>query len=313
MLVAVVAAVFLSDLRNLSNLSNLSQQEEGGKGEKRAILRIGLVADSHNENELLAKALRQVFDREAQTESAQGKGINFVIGLGDYTNLGTVEELKQAKEVFEKSKLEYYLTAGDRDGWESRGKGDEGPTNFIQIFGPSNQVVEREGVQFVLLDNSNLYKGIGEGGWNLLEKVSKVTKGSNVSKGSNKTFETSETSETFDTSKLIFVFAHKTPFHPESSHTMGEDSPEVAKQAEELLAVLEGKGSQESQGSRGKKVDGFFSGDLHFFASYLSPAKIVKMTTVGAVASERNFGGPRFAILTVFNDYSWEVEDVEIR
>ena len=60
-------------------------------------------------------------------------------------------------------------------------------------------------------------------------------------------------------------------------------------------------------------MDGFFSGDLHFFAEYQSPAKIVKMTTVGAVARERNFQGPRFVILTVFDDYKWEVQDVEIR
>ena len=37
------------------------------------------------------------------------------------------------------------------------------------------------------------------------------------------------------------------------------------------------------------------------------------MTTIGAVASERNFQGPRFGILTVYGDYSWEVENVEIR
>ena len=62
-----------------------------------------------------------------------------------------------------------------------------------------------------------------------------------------------------------------------------------------------------------KRVDGFFSGDLHFFARFNSPSQAVKMTTIGAVNSARNFQGPRFAIVTVYSDYSWEVEDVEIR
>ena len=251
---------------------------------KRTILRIGLVADSHNENELLGKALQQ----------AQGMGINFVIGLGDYTNLGTVDELMAAKSEFEKSKLEYFLIPGDRDGWESRNKGETEPVNFIEVFGPSNQIIEKEGVEFVLVDNSNLYKGISEEGWADL------------------------TSELGDLSqkRLTFVFAHKTPFHPQSSHIMGEDSPEVAEQANELMAILEGqrdRGTESIEEIKEQGVDGFFSGDIHFFASYQSPNKVVKITTIGAVASERNFQGPRFAILTVYDDYSWEVEDIEIR
>ena len=272
-ILAVVVAVFLSNLRNLGDLS---QKKGVGQDEKKAILRVALVADSHNENELLAKALTQ----------AKGMGINFVIGVGDYTNLGTVDELTVAKNEFEKSKLEYFLIPGDRDGWESRERGEVDPTNFIEVFGPLSQVLEREGVKFVLVDNSDLYKGISKEDWKKLN--SDLSDLSNLGDLSQK--------------RLVFVFAHKTPFHPESSHVMGEDSEEVSRQARKLMDLLE-------EG----KVDGFFSGDLHFFASYLSPSKIVKMTTVGAAASDRNFQGPRFAILTVFDDYSWEVEDVEIR
>ena len=288
----IITAIFLGySFRGNINLQN---DPDGLQNEATSLVRVALVADSHNENELLAKALEQ----------AKGMGINFVIGLGDYTNLGTVEELRQAREVFENSKLEYYLTAGDRDGWESRGKGSD---NFGEVFGKSSQIIERNGVQFVLLDNSNLYSGISNQDWRLLEETvrqrAKGDKDSNdsVSSGSSVTL------------PLVFVFAHKTPFHPDSSHVMGEDSAAVAEQAKELLGILEGRGSRESQGSRGKAVDGFFSGDLHFFARYQSPSKIVKMTTVGAVASERNFQGPRFSVLTVYDDYSWEVEDVEIR
>ena len=125
---------------------------------KKPILRVALVADSHNENELLAKALSQ----------AGGKGVNFVIGLGDYTNVGTVEELRQAREVFDRSKLEYLVTVGDHDLWDSRNRGEDPLTNFREVFDDSTRVLEREGIQFVILDNSDIYSGIDSESWKLL-------------------------------------------------------------------------------------------------------------------------------------------------
>src|SRR3989344_3743795 len=244
------------------------QEEAHQKQQKTAILKFALVADSENENDLLAKALTQ----------AQGMGINFVIGLGDYTNVGTIEELEAAKKVFDKSKLQYFLTAGDHDLWASRNRGEEALVNYRQVFGSPSQKFEKNGVQFVLLDNIDIYKGIDEGS---LQQVA---------------------SRLQEESKLAFVFAHKTPFHPQSSHVMGEDSRLVADQAKSLMKLLEDA-----------KVDGFFSGDLHFFAQFKSPGDTVKITTVGAVSSERNFQGPRFVIVTVYSDYSFDVQDVEIR
>ena len=269
--------------------------------QKKPILRIALVADSHNDNQLLARALEQ----------AKGFGINFVIGLGDYTNTGTTEELRLAKKVFEDSKLEYFVTAGDHDLWDSRDKGEEPLTNFSQIFGGSSQIIDRGNVLFVILDNSDIYKGISQEDWEILKGIKSIksTK-STTSSNSQQALDTRDTPDTRGT--LIFVFAQKTPFHPESKHVMGEQSESVREQAERLLSLLEQKG-----------VDGFFSGDLHFFAEFSSkggstsggksPAGSVKITTIGAVSKERNFQGPRFGILTVFDDYSWEVEDVEIR
>lgn len=276
-----------------------SNEDSKVKGEaKKEILRVGLVADSHNENELLAKALRQ----------SKEMNVDLVIGLGDYTNLGTVEELVAAKEVFEQSGIVYHVIPGDRDGWASREEKDA--NYFEEIFGEQPLEVSRGEIQFVFLDNSNIYSGISQEDWEIL----------------NLNLDPSKAGQ-----KLTFVFAHKTPYHPESKHIMGEDNPEVAKQAQELVSLMEEK-----------KVDGFFSGDLHFFATYeVSPRIItkateidgsvalhnsaefstpgglpqqsVRITTIGAVASERNFQGPRFGILKIFDDYSWEVEDHEIR
>lgn len=277
----VLAVLVLSYLGYSRYLGNLN--EEPGPKAKRPILRVALVADSHNENELLARALRQ----------AAGKGINFVVGLGDYTNLGTIDELQAAKKEFDESKLPYFATAGDRDGWQSRALGSK--DNFGQVFGQSSHQFTREGIQFVILDNSDIYSGIDSESWKMLNDVLPSNDSQTGQKGENSKFE-------IRNSKLTFVFAHKTPFHPQSAHVMGEGNEEVARQARNLMNLLEEN-----------KIDGFFAGDMHFFAKYNSPGGSVKITTIGAAASERNFQGPRFGILTVWEDYSWEVEDVEIR
>lgn len=253
---------------NWDRKQDQSENVDNSVERKTAILKFALVADSENENELLEDALRQ----------AQGMGINFVIGLGDWSNVGTIEELEAAEKVFDKSKLQYFLTAGDHDLWDSRNRGEEALANYRQVFGSPSQKFEKNGVEFVILDNSDIYYGISDAVIsNIKDQIS--------NKG-----------------KLTFVFAHKTPFHPQSSHVMGEGSREVTTQANRLIKLIEDA-----------KVDGFFSGDLHFFARFKSPGDTVKITTVGAVSSERNFQGPRFATVTVFDDYSWEVEDVEIR
>lgn len=236
--------------------------------EKSVLMRYALVADSHSDNELLRRALEQ----------AKGKGINFVIGLGDYTTIGTDEELLAAKLKFQNSKLEYYTIPGDHDLWDSRDKGEDPLRNYLDTFGEPNRVIERNGVKIVLVDNSDNYKGIVSGAWSLV------------------------TSALEKPAKLTFVATHRTPFHPDSSHVMGELSGQVAKQAKDFLKLMVDA-----------KVDGLFAGDLHFFGQYKSPDQQLKVTTVGAVTDDKNFQGPRFAVVTVFDDYTWEVEDIETR
>ena len=226
------------------------------------------MSDSENENDLLAKALSQ----------AKSKGAGFVIALGDLTSIGTIDQLNAAKKVFDQSGMVYYLTPGDHDLWDSRNQGNDPKQNFNRIFGKGSQIFDKQGVQFVILDNSDIYKGMDDGQWSIVDSLLP------------------------DNDKLTFVFAHKTPFHPQSSHIMGEGNREVASQANQLIKLIEDA-----------KVDGFFSGDLHFFAQFNSPANVVKMTTIGAVGSERNFQGPRFAVVTVYSDWSWKVSDIEIR
>lgn len=307
LLLAVFLVLILLNLSKLKHLSDIGQKPE--QRVPRQVLRVALVADSHNDNGLLEKALGQI----------QGLGVNFVIGLGDYTDTGTMEELLAAKEVFDKSKMPYYLAAGDHDLWDSRNRGEEALGNFRQVFGEASRVLEQEGIQFVILDNSDIYKGISPNGWKMLEETldkKSITGGQGTTSTTSSKL-TRDTRDTLDSrGTLTFVFAHKTPFHPDSAHVMGEDSAEVAQQASRLLAILEGqrdRGTEDIEDAEGGAAEGFFSGDLHFFAKYRSPAGSVRITTIGAIDADRNFQGPRFGVLTIFDDWSWEVEDIEIR
>src|SRR3990167_2757659 len=108
---------------------------------KTVLLRFVLVSDSANENELLAKALSQ----------AQGAGVNFVIGLGDWSSVGTIEQLTATKAVFDQSGLNYYLTAGDHDLWDSRNRGEEALVNYRQVLGEPTREFDANGIQFMIV------------------------------------------------------------------------------------------------------------------------------------------------------------------
>ena len=241
---------------------------------RQEILKFAIVADSHGDNALLQEALA-----DAKLLNAE-----FVIGLGDWSDIGTIDELTVAKKVFDESGLSYFVTSGDHDLWDSRNLSEDPLTNFRNVYGVSHHLIEKDGIQIVILDNSDIYNGIDSESWELLEKNFQCPNSNS------------------QCPKLRFVMAHKTPFHPDSAHIMGQDSGEVAKQSQKLLSILESN-----------KVGGFFSGDLHFFAKFQTPNNAVKITTVGAITDEKNFQGPRFAIVKVYEDYSWEVVDVEIR
>lgn len=254
-----------------------SPKVEAVRVQKMEILRVALLADSEDDNEKLTRAIDQI----------RVSKVDFAVFLGDLTRLGEVQKLEEVQEILDKSGVKYYVTAGDHDLWAARNDGKDAHAYFDQVFGHGSQVVKSKNVVFTILDNSDIYKGISDEDWLLLKN------------------------STYDEGKLHFVLAHKTPFHPQSSHVMGAENPDVARQAKELMVQLEED-----------KIDGFFSGDLHFFAQFSSKegatssnnlANGVKITTIGAVSAERNFQGPRFAIMKVFDDYTWEVEDREIR
>lgn len=237
-----------------------------------------LVADSHNENDYLSKALAQ----------AKAAGASFVIGLGDYSDTGTVDELKKVKNSFDQAGLRYYLTAGDHDLWDSRNRNLPATTDFSNLFGSPFQSFSYQGVKFIMVYNADNYDGLNKDQFDWLKT----------------TFEQMErvggTSDAPD--KLTLAFTDEPLYHPVSDHMMGKVNPKLLTQAKDLIKMFKENGVAE-----------VFAGDIHFFSQYTDPDSGLKMTTVGAVTSQRNVQNPRFAIVTIYSDYSYSVEDIEIK
>ncbi len=233
-----------------------------------------MVSDSHSEDNYLQKALFQV-----QTMTPQPA---FIIGLGDYTEVGTMKELKSAKAEFDKIGIRYFVIPGDHDLWDGRDKTSEPLSNFTQVFGSSHQSFVYQGVKFILINNADNYTGIDQ-------KQSDWIDNQLAGLGQDKV-------------KLTLAFVHEPLYHPSSDHYMGRVTDSLKKQAKNLILTLKSGGVSE-----------VFSGDIHFFSRYTEPQLGLKMTTIGAVASARNTQAPRFALVSVYDDFSLNVKDIEIK
>ena len=208
--------------------------------------------------------------------------LKFIIGLGDYTEVGTIDELKNAKKELDNSGLRYFLIPGDHDLWDCRNRELAPVSCFNQVFGPAYQAFTFENFEFLLLNNSDNYTGFDpmQLKW-ITDELEKVkTAGL----------------------KGTFVFLHEPLFHPSSDHVMGWVEKDLKAQAGGLMFQLKEAGAA--------KV---FAGDIHYFSEYSEPKTDTPMVTIGAVTMERNPQAPRFAVVSVFEDGSTKVEDVEIK
>lgn len=233
-----------------------------------------LVADSHNDNVNLKKAVASA--------KQQYPDLSFIIGLGDYTDVGTIDELNNAKKELDSSGLRYFVIPGDHDLWDSRDKQKDPLENFREVFGPSYQSFSFKNFYFLLLNNSDNYIGISkeQQGWINSELEKGKTAGN----------------------KGIFVFVHEPLYHPSSDHYMGSVEKDLKTQAQSLILQLKNVGV--------KKV---FAGDIHYFSEYEEPATKLPMMTVGAIVTDRNPQLPRYAVVSVFEDGLTQVEDMEIK
>ena len=256
-----------------ANSSQLKPEKIAPKDKSAISFKFALVADSHSENENLAKALSKAKENKAQ----------FFIGLGDYTEVGTEQELESAKHKFDENGIRYFITAGDHDLWDSRNKSVPPLTNFNKIFGPSNQAFSFGNAKILILDNSDNYLGLGQLQIDWLNgQLSTVKNQPEIN--------------------VIFVGLHEPLYHPSSSRVMGKVTEQLKSEAKKLIKMLKDAGVKE-----------VFSGDIHFFTRYIEPETGLSMTTIGALTSLRNTQESRFGLVTVYEDGTYEVEDVEIK
>lgn len=254
--------------------SDLLSQIASSKPEIKAkpVFKFLALSDSHSDNNNLRKAINQAKEKYPD--------IQFIIGLGDYTEVGTPDELRSAKQEFDLSGLRYFVIPGDHDLWDSRDKQKQPGENFRQVFGPLYQSFTFENFLFLLLDNSDNYQGLGEEQERWIE----------------------DNLEKQEDTRGMLIFIHEPLFHPSSDHFMGRMEPKVKQQAKSLIYQLKAAG-----------VKLVLSGDIHFFGEYSEPETNLSMVTLGAVTSERNPQAPRYVVVTVYEDGSTRVDDIEIK
>ncbi|MBI2597085.1 metallophosphoesterase [Candidatus Daviesbacteria bacterium] len=262
-------------LENLT--SNLKPQDQASGLQvpsSKYAFRFLLIADSHSDNVNLNKAITQAKQKYPD--------LAFIIGMGDYSEVGTIDELKKAKVELDRSGLRYFLLVGDHDLWDARDKGNDPGYNFKQVFGLTYQTFIYNNFKFLLLNNSDNYLGISSEQQDWITQELEKAKKESVS--------------------AIFIFIHEPLFHPSSDRFMGKVEKELKGQAERLIFQLKTAGV--------KKV---FSGDIHYFSEYEEPVTKLPMVTVGAATTERNPQVPRYAVVFVLENGDTKVEDVEIK
>jgi hypothetical protein len=255
-----------------SDQLTLGAHEDTTHSSGQPLFKFAIVTDTHNDNDDLQKALAQ----------AKDGGAELVIGLGDYSDVGTLEELTKTKATFDDSGMTYYSTVGDHDLWDCRNRKLTPTCNFSQTFGSPYQAFSYKGVRFLLLYNSDNYEGVDglEFKW-LDDQFAQMT-----------------------TEKPLTSFAmmQEPLYHPSSDHVMGKETPRLKTQADHLIELL-------SQ----NHIAEVFYGDTHFYSRYNEPKTNLKMTAVGAVTATRNAQKPRFVMVDVFDNGSYNVSDTEIK
>lgn len=249
-----------------------SEKQSDSTNGKKFVFRFLLLTDSHNDSADLKKAIAHA--------KAKYPDLAFIIGLGDYTQVGTVEEFKKAKTELDLSGLRYFLIPGDHDLWDSRDKQKDPAADFSEVFGPPYQSFIFNNFKFILIFNSDNYVGLNnvELAW-LTEELEKGKQQAGT-----------------------FVFVHEPLYHPSSDHVMGHVDKDLKLQAKNLIYQFKDAGV--------KKI---FAGDIHYFSEYSEPDTKLSMVTVGAVTIDENPQAPRFAIASVYEDGTIKVEDTEIK
>jgi hypothetical protein len=225
---------------------------------------LGILSDSHNSNDNLEKAVNK----------AKEKGAKNLAFLGDYSDVGTVEEIQNGKKIMDASGLWYLSIPGDHD----HDLGDGALTHYNQLFSARYGVKVVDGVRFIWLDNSANYT--------LIDNSQMVW--------------FTNTLDASDDGVPTFVFLSNPLYNKDGFRLMGELNEDVKAQANLLLKLI-----------RNSSVKAVFAGDNHLSSRSADPEKSqLEHIVVGALAKERNLQTPRFSMLHVFEDGTYKFEEV---
>jgi predicted phosphodiesterase len=235
---------------------------------------VALVTDVHNNTKGITTAVQQINNSNA----------TLLIGLGDYTNVGTREEFIPIKTSLKRLAMPYFLLPGDHDLWNGRDKDQDPEYYFHSTLGGNPDNFIKEGVQFIFLDNADLYEGISDE-----DKVK------------------FENDLSTSTQSIIIIASHKAIYHPLTIHRMGyindSKNDKVAAQAEDILAQIKSK--------KNAKII-LISGDLHNFSRYDIPTDNYEAYSIGALTEYKNFQSPRYAIMNINKDNTVTIKDIPL-
>lgn len=236
------------------------------------LYKFAVIGDPHKDMVNLKRALDQ----------AKLNGAKFIIGIGDFSDVGTLDELRNVKLQFDTLGLPYYVVPGDHDMWESRNKNLKPESNFTSVFGTPYQSFSYANTRLLLIFNVDNYLGLDgvQLKWMEDELARLESEGS----------------------PAAFAVVGTPLYHPSSDHVMGKENVKLRNQADHLIDLFSKKG-----------IDAVFAGDTHFASKYKEPKTDLEMYTVGAVTSERNAQNPRYQMVTIYEDGSYTVDDTEVK
>jgi predicted phosphodiesterase len=248
---------------------------EGLESRDDVVLRVGLFADSEGHNENLTKAL----------DIMEDLSVDGAFFLGDLTQWGSSEELREGKAILDQAGFELSVLPGDHDLAASVAEDDLlGRSKFLEFFGEPNQVYEKGGYKFVLLDNSANFSPLEDSAFDWF-------------------------SESLD--GVDFVVLSQPLYHPTNPRVMGVVDGQVVStvkyQAEQLLELI-----------RDSDVRAVIAADQHYFSNNPDPeSDNLRHIAIGALVSNspelRSPQSPRLAVLEIYSDDTYKVSEVLLR
>jgi len=121
----------------------------------RGPLRFAWLSDTHVGSDRGADDLRA-----AVADINATKGLSFILVTGDITEMGSFEELRQAKSILGGLRLPYHIIPGNHDTKWS----ESGATDFSQLWGSDRFVFSSGGFHFIGLAQGPIMR-MGDGHW----------------------------------------------------------------------------------------------------------------------------------------------------